>query len=140
MPVKISESDVLRVFQAMRGGETFASIAARLGVADRSVAAVALGRSHAGVLPDHPDRKACVRAERQRLSAYDREREVRASRKWKKQMQWAVWDYILGCSVRTAAARNCVGVSALYRELIRRGTARRPVGKRSPRNRGGASA
>lgn len=138
--MKLSDSDVLIVFQARRAGETFATIAARLGVADRSVAAVALGRSHAGVLPDHPDRKACVRAERRRLAARDLERRERASRKWWEKMLRAVWDYRSGRSVRVAAARNGVGVSALYRELVYRGEPRRPKGQRSPRSSRGPTA
>ncbi|MFO0796339.1 MAG: hypothetical protein U0804_02615 [Gemmataceae bacterium] len=124
---------MLRVFQARRAGETFAAIAARLGVADRSVAAVAIGRSHVHVLPDHPDRKACVRAERRRLTDREDGQRERASGKGRKRMQRAVWDYLIGYSIRTAAAWNGVGVSALHRELVGRGTARRAVGKRSPR-------
>lgn len=137
--MKLSEADVLQVFQRRRAGWTLAAIAGPLGVSAKSVEAVVLGKSHLNVLPDHPDRVACVEAEQRALDARRRERRQRVKPAWKRRLTLAVLDYMYGYSVRAAAARHKVAASVLYRELIRRDIARRPGGKRSLRYRRGTA-
>lgn len=138
--MKLGESDVLIVFQRRRAGWTLAAIAAPLGVSPKSIEAVVLGKSHRAVMADHPDRVACVRAEVRKLAARQRERNRRGTPAWKRKLTLAVRDYWYGHSVRAAAARHRIGASALYRELVRRGIARRPGEKRSPQYLRGQSA
>lgn len=120
---------MLEVFQLRRRGYTLKVIAARFGVSIPSIQAVVKGRSHRHVELDHPDRRACVRAELKKLKARRDEKDRRLKRGWQRRLSRGVMDYVLGYSLRAAAARAGVGLSLLHRELVKRGVPRRPVGK-----------
>ncbi len=120
---KLSDSDVLLVFQLTLAGWSIRRLAVRFGVSKVHLGYILNGQRRASVGRDDPARAAIVRLEQAAAA-------VRV-RRWKATfaMQHAVDDYMGGRSLAVASAKWGVAKTTLWRELNRRGLKRRSKAK-----------
>lgn len=135
--LKISEKQVDEVFQLRhREKWTLKKIADHFHVSIKTIQTIVQGKSHRGVAIDEAVRRACVRAERKKLSIRRRSRSkpcagwkpslqkqvhVRQSKLRKAAMKYR----FSSLSIRTVANRFGISPTSLHRELVHRGIRRR---------------